>query len=117
MTERHTSRGDRPEAGRYAIRLAGRLDARWATWFDGLTVGQQVDGTTLISGPIADQAALHGLLQRVRDLGLPLVSVTRDETEPPTTHGSGQAAAAHAASEVGVGCLPASTSATQGDGA
>ena len=83
MTERPTSRGDRPEAGRYEIRLAGHLDARWAAWFDGLTVGQQGDGTTLISGPIADQAALHGLLQRVRDLGLPLVSVTRDETDPP----------------------------------
>jgi hypothetical protein len=85
MTERHTSRGDRPEAGRYEIRLAGHLDARWAAWFDRLTVGQQGDGTTLISGPIADQAALHGLLQRVRDLGLPLVSVTRDETPSSST--------------------------------
>ena len=85
MTDRPTSRGDRPEAGRYEIRLAGHLDARWATWFDGLTVGHQVDGTTLISGPIADQAALHGLLQRVRDLGLPLVSVTRDESDRTTT--------------------------------
>ena len=82
MTERHTSRGDRPEAGRYEIRLAGHLDARWAAWFDGLTVSHEGDGTTLISGPVADQAALHGLLQRVRDLGLPLVSVTRDETDP-----------------------------------
>jgi hypothetical protein len=102
MTERHTSRGDRPEAGRYEIRLAGRLDARWAAWFDGLTVGQGGDGTTLISGPIADQAALHGLLQRVRDLGLPLVSVTRDETDPPTTLGSGEADVADAKSETGV---------------
>jgi hypothetical protein len=88
MTERPTSRGDRPEAGHYEIRLAGHLDARWAAWFDGLTVGQQGDGTTLISGPIADQAALHGLLQRVRDLGLPLVSVAHvedDQPDPPTT--------------------------------
>jgi hypothetical protein len=61
MTERHTSRGDRPEAGRYEIRVAGHLDARWAAWFDGLTVCHGGDGTTLISGPIADQAALHGL--------------------------------------------------------
>ena len=83
MTERHTSRGDRPEAGRYEIRLAGHLDARWAAWFDGLTVSHEVDGTTLISGPIVDQAALHGLLRRVRDLGLPLVSVTRDEADDP----------------------------------
>ena len=84
MTDRPTPRGDRPEAGRYEIRLAGNLDARWASWFDGLTVGHEADGTTLVSGPIADQAALHGLLQRVRDLGLPLVSVTRDEADPPT---------------------------------
>ena len=91
MTERHTSKEDRVEAGRYAIRLTGHLDARWAAWFDGLTVSHEADGATLISGPIADQAALHGLLQRVRDLGLPLVSVTRDETGPPATFGTGQA--------------------------
>lgn len=94
MTERHTSRGSRPEAGRYEIRLAGHLDARWAAWFDGLTVGHDVDGTTLISGPLADQAALHGLIQRVRDLGLPLVSVTRDETQPTTGLGTGPATSA-----------------------
>ena len=114
MTERHTSRGDRPEAGRYEIRLAGHLDARWAAWFDELTVSHEVDGTTLISGPIADQAALHGLLQRVRDLGLPLVSVTRDETDAPTTLRTGQADVADAKSETGVGGLPTSTSTTTG---
>ena len=85
MTERHTPNEDRPEARRYEIRLTGHLDAHWAAWFDGLTVRQQGDGTTLISGPVADQAALHGLLQRVRDLGLPLVSVTRDETPASST--------------------------------
>lgn len=114
MTERHTSRGDRPEAGRYEIRLAGHLDARWAAWFDELTVAHEVDGTTLISGPIADQAALHGLLQRVRDLGLPLVSVTRDETDPSTTLGTGQADVADARSETSVGGLSTSTSTTTG---
>lgn len=114
MTERHTSKEDRAEAGRYQIRLAGHLDARWAAWFDGLTVGQESDGTTLISGPIADQAALHGLLQRVRDLGLPLVSVTRDETDPPTTLGTGQADVADANSDAGVGGLSTSTSTTTG---
>jgi hypothetical protein len=77
MRERHISMGNHPEAGRYEIRLAGHLDARWAAWFDGLTVRHESDGTSVISGPIADQAALHGLLQRVRDLGLPLVSVTQ----------------------------------------
>ena len=85
MTERHALTPDRPEAGRYEIRLTGRLDAHWGAWFDGLTVSQDSDGTTVISGPIADQSALHGVLQRVRDLGLPLVSVTRvdaDQSRP-----------------------------------
>jgi hypothetical protein len=93
MTERHIPEGDRPAAGCYEIRLTGHLDARWAAWFDGLTVSHEGGGTTLISGLVADQAALHGLLQRVRDLGLPLVSVTRDEPDPPTPLGTGQAAA------------------------
>ena len=77
MTDQRTPTPDSPDAGRYQIRLTGHLDAHWATWFDGLTVSQESDGTTVISGPIADQAALHGVLQRVRDLGLPLVSVYR----------------------------------------
>jgi hypothetical protein len=83
MSERHTSTPDRPEAGRYEIRLTGHLDARWAAWFDGLTIGHESDGTTVLSGPIADQAALHGVIQRVRDLGLPLASVTQVETDRP----------------------------------
>jgi hypothetical protein len=114
MTERHTPQGDRPGAGRYQIRLTGHLDARWAVWFDGLTVRHESDGTTVISGPIVDQAALHGLLQRVRDLGLPLVSVTRDEPDPPTTPGSGQADVADTKSDIGVGGLSTSTSTTTG---
>ena len=61
----------------YEIRLKGRLDGRWAAWFDGLSLTPESAGTTLIHGPVADQAALHGLLTKVRDLGLPLVSVTR----------------------------------------
>ena len=77
MTHQRSPTPDRPEAGRYEIRLTGRLDAHWAAWFDGLSVSQETDGTTVIRGAIADQAALHGVLQRVRDLGLPLVSVYR----------------------------------------
>ncbi len=69
--------GPQPNPGRYEIRLKGHLDARWAAWFDGLTLTSENDGTTVIGGPVADQAALHGLLQKVRDLGLPLVSVTQ----------------------------------------
>jgi hypothetical protein len=80
----------RPEAGSYEIRLKGHLEPRWAPWFDGLTLTHQGDGTTVIGGPIADQAALHGLLQKVRDTGLPLVSVTRLDRghagPPPTSH-------------------------------
>ena len=87
MTERHSSPRDRPEAGDYEIRLTGHLDARWGPWFDGMTVSREADGTTVISGPIADQAALHGLLHRVRDLGLPLVSVARLEPHAPATPG------------------------------
>ena len=64
-------------AGRYEIRLAGHLDARWVTWFDGLTVSHAADGTTRIAGPVTDQAALHGLLQKLRDLGITLLSLTR----------------------------------------
>lgn len=65
------------EGGSYEIRLKGHLNARWADWFDGLTLTQESDGTTLLSGPIVDQAALHGLLGKVRDLGLPLIAVHR----------------------------------------
>ena len=91
MTDRPASTPDRPEAGRYEIRLTGHLDAHWTAWFDGLSVSREADGTTAISGSVADQAALHGLLQRVRDLGLPLVSVVRLEpggADEPDTPGA-----------------------------
>jgi len=65
------------EGGSYEIRLKGHLNARWADWFDGLTLTRESDGTTLLSGPIVDQAALYGLLGKVRDLGLPLIAVNR----------------------------------------
>ena len=61
--------------GRYEIRFKGHLDSRWAAWFDGMSLTRCGDGTTIIHGPVADQAALHGLLQKIRDLGLPLISV------------------------------------------
>jgi hypothetical protein len=66
---------DRPAD--YEVRVRGVLDGRWSGWFDGLEVSSDVPGQTLIAGPVADQAALHGLLARVRDLGLPLLSVRR----------------------------------------
>jgi hypothetical protein len=85
-------RSDDHDPTTYEIRLTGHLDARWATRFDGLVTRHEADGTTVLSGPIVDQAALHGLLQRVRDLGVPLISVTRPELEP--TRGP-QAESAH----------------------
>ena len=81
-----TSTGSHHGAGRYEIRIKGHLDSRWADWFDGLRLTNESDGTTIISGPVADQAALHGLLQKVRDVGLPLVSVTSRSTRTSPTH-------------------------------
>ena len=68
-------------ADTYQIRVRGHLASRWTKWFDGLTIENQPNGEALISGPVADQAALHGLLAKVRDLNLPLVSVNRIEPE------------------------------------
>jgi hypothetical protein len=76
MTETSATAGSR-DAGVYEIRVRGHLDSRWAAWFDGLVLTHYDDGTTLIAGQVADQSALHGLLQRMRDLGLPLVSVVQ----------------------------------------
>lgn len=81
MSERST--GGHPEAGRYEIRIEGHLDPRWAAWFDGLTLSNETDGTTVICGQVADQSALHGLLQKVRDVGLPLVAVERVNPDQP----------------------------------
>ena len=74
----------------YQVRVTGQLGSRWADWFEGLTI--TVDGgDTLITGPVVDQAALHGVLKRVRDLGMPLVSVSPVEPGLPTALGTGQA--------------------------
>ncbi len=59
----------------FKIRLKGHLDSRWVMWFDGMSITLEEDGNTLLSGCLADQAALHGLLKKVRDVGLPLLSV------------------------------------------
>ena len=84
MSETHAPQKRPHQAGEYEIRLQGHLSSRWSEWFDGLTLTREGDGTTLLQGPVVDQAALHGLLQKVRDTGLPLVSVT--PVEPGSIH-------------------------------
>ncbi len=91
MSETHASTEDHYEPGLYEIRLKGHLADRWADWFEGLTITLEDDGDTLLTGPVVDQAALHGLLRKVRDLGMPLLSVNRIEPGPSTTLGTGQA--------------------------
>lgn len=67
----------------YQIRVKGLLDARWERWFEPLTITPEANGETILTGPVVDQAALHGLLTKVRDLGLPLISVTRADPDEP----------------------------------
>jgi len=77
MSKTHASTEDPYEPGSYEIRIKGHLDHRWAAWFEGLTITLEEDGDTLLTGPVIDQAGLHGLLKKVRDLGLPLISVSQ----------------------------------------
>jgi hypothetical protein len=72
-----------PVPGRYEIRVQGHLTDRWAASFEGCSLTRDTDGTTVISRADVDQAALHGLLRRVRDVGLPLMSVLHIEADPP----------------------------------
>ena len=81
MSDKHTFEEKHNQHQCYEIRIKGHLDDRWADWFEGLTITLEEDGNTLLTGQIIDQAALHGLLKKVRDLCLPLVSVS------PVEHG------------------------------
>ena len=86
MRETSASRHDHLEAGRCEIRLNGHLESRWVGWFDGLSFRHESDGITVIHGQVVDEAALYGVLQKVRDAGLPLVSVAytaREHREVP----------------------------------
>jgi hypothetical protein len=90
----------------YRIRIAGRLGSRWENWFEGLAITLE-GGDTLITGPVADQAALHGLLKKVRDLGMPLISVSPVEPGSPTMLGTGGVDVPKVQSNVSPGGLPA----------
>ncbi len=82
---RHPQRDpDQPTV--YQIRIKGHLSPQWAAWFDGMTITLEANGDTLLTGPMIDQSALYGVIRRVRDIGLPLLSVTRitpNHDEPP----------------------------------
>ena len=80
------------EPGWYEIRLRGRLDEHWASWFDGMSVTQEADGVTALRGHVVDQAALHGLLARLRDIGIPLISITSTTEDPDGTDDTGEEA-------------------------
>lgn len=81
MNRRSTGPPDHPH--RYEIRLSGHLDPRWTARFDGMALTTACDGTTVIEGPVVDQAALHGLLRTLQDIGLPLLSVNQIDTTSP----------------------------------
>ena len=82
MDEPHATVAPGPDHGWYRIRIQGRLDPRWSTWFDGMALAPDGDGTTVLRGRVGDQAALHGLIQKVRDLGLVLLEVTHEAPTP-----------------------------------
>jgi hypothetical protein len=79
------SDADHTDIPQYEIRVKGHLGHRWAAWFDGLSLTALDDGTTVMSGPVVDQAALHGLLHKLRDVGIPLISLTLLPPDAPAT--------------------------------
>ena len=93
MDERRGSTDRRHEATRYEIRLKGRLDSSWADRLGGMSLTHASDGTTVLTGPVADQAALHGLLQKLRDIGVALISVNETEAVSQTGANRGCSAA------------------------
>jgi hypothetical protein len=78
------SAADPLAAPEYEIRVDGHLGSRWSPWFDGLAIATDADGTTVIRGPVVDQAALHGLIQKLRDIGIPLISLVQLPSDTPT---------------------------------
>jgi hypothetical protein len=83
MSDEQTFDENHKRNQRYEIRIEGHLDGRWTEWFEGLGITLEENGDTLLTGPVVDQAALHGLLKKVRDLGMPLISVSSVEPGDP----------------------------------
>ena len=75
MSNKDNPKRDADQPMVYQIRIQGHLNSQWTDWFEGLDISLEEEGDTLLTGPVVDQAALHGLLKRVRDLGMPLISV------------------------------------------
>jgi hypothetical protein len=81
MSNKRILKNDLGQSMVYQIRVEGHLDHQWTDWFEGLTINLEEDGEMLLTGPLVDQAALFGLLKKVRDLGMPLVSVNRIKSD------------------------------------
>lgn len=79
MEEQHSTQREGVKKMVYEIRVKGQLDQHWSAWFEGLTISHDGQGNTVLRGPLADEAALHGVLMKVRDLALPLLSVNRQD--------------------------------------
>jgi len=82
MSNEQKSEHDLDEPTVYQIRIQGHLSQRWTDWFAGLTITLEEDGNTLLSGPVVDQSALHGILKKIRNLGMPLLSVNSVDADP-----------------------------------
>lgn len=78
MSNKHLTQSQPDQPMIYQIRIKGHLDDQWVEWFEGMSITLDDDGDTLLTGPVIDQSALHGLLKKIRDLGMVLVSVNRD---------------------------------------
>jgi hypothetical protein len=82
MTDEQSSNPDANQQTIYQFKLKGHLGQQWMNWFEGLTVTLEEDGNTLLSGIVVDQSALHGILKKIRDLGMPLLSMNTIDTDP-----------------------------------
>ena len=78
MSNKRITQSENEPSMTYQIRIKGHLDSQWTEWFEGLTITLEANGDTILTGSVVDQSALHSLLKKIRDLGMPLVSVNRD---------------------------------------